>query len=493
MADVAPTAVHWDIDIEQFREKLAREGVLQCLNVPVMKMKLFQKGLIPDSKMSSKIVIEPWDLIQMVERFGLRGYKELYWCVKEEKSHLGHRYVEAELENREYMSAREMTESRTLRKNLRSNLSDLANCDIKKLLDTMYSKGLLTDQELRDISSMSTLTSTDDMLGDIISTLAQKGPLAYSIFAECVYSVDPDTHKAVFKEHKRSLVLRPNMAPSKLKLQGCLKGKVYDSIMRTFQECHHNGEWGRLESEADKFMTPDTPKELQAVATLERAISHLFRREERETVVLVDKAWELCAKIDGHNSIILRGRGEYILSRLYRYLQRPDKAREHVRNARDQLWMVEPGEDMGFLFYCDACVELENLGDTTSKSNLEKVKMLYENAIDQARRHESGLELVEPHSLMRLAQMYLGSTHYSRGSQTDIQQISQASNCLKEVKQSCLPLRSQCHYLIIETDLRLCQGDSSSAKLSAQTALELALENKFTTEIISARERIACL
>ena len=33
--------------------------------------------------------------------------------------------------------------------------------------------------------------------------------------------------------------------------------------------------------------------------------------------------------------------------------------------------------------------------------------MMYEHAIDNARYHESGLDLVEPHSLMRLAQMYL--------------------------------------------------------------------------------------
>ena len=486
MAGEAPT-LEVQCDIQQFRERFAREGVLQCLNTSVLKMSLFQEKLITLSEACGDISCQ--DLIRIVDKRGLSAYQTLHLCIKREKGHLGHHYLEAVLENREYVTDERRAESLSLKQKLHRNLSHLETCDIPALLSHMYSKGLLTHEEWVRLDKI----TTQSVLFEIAQILENKGPCAHLIFAECVYGIDCNTYNLVFEDDRAKMAPKPKVAPAKLRLHGCLKGRKYDAVMKLFQEFHHNGQWETLELEVRKFMTPHTPKELQVVAILERAVSCVFRRKEGEVEVLVSQAKDLCAEIDGHNATILRGRSEYILSRLYRYLQQYDKAHEHIRNAKDLLWMVEPGEDMAFLFYCDACVKLEKLGHQPAERELEQVKMMYEHAIDNARYHESGLDLVEPHSLMRLAQMYLRSSHYCAGSQTDACSISKASNCLGEVDQLCLPLRSQCHYLIIESDLKLCQGDGSHAKSTAESALELAQHNKFTTEIFSAKQRVESL
>ena len=220
------------------------------------------------------------------------AYFNLYLCIREETNHLGHRYVQAVLENKEYASEAEVQQSSALKDKLFSNLQQLESCDFQALLNHMYSKNLLTATELDKLQSQVT-GATYDLLVHMAAILDSKGPLAHSIFAECLHNADSEAYKLVFMddEPQQSLDLEKlsldfledqsfdlerlsldmtdfsgssplRQCPSKLKLHGCLRGSRYNTVMKIFQECHHNGQWVKLELEVEKLMNPGTPKEL---------------------------------------------------------------------------------------------------------------------------------------------------------------------------------------------------------------------------------------
>jgi hypothetical protein len=481
------------------------EPVVQYLNLSELKIRLVEKRLLSPLEAHNRIT-DAEKLIARVEEIGLLAYFNFYQCITKETNHLGHRYVQAILENKVYASDLEVEHSMALKEKFIRNLQQLTSCDLQALLNHMYSKNLLTCTEW-DKLQCQVHGAIDELLIHIAAVLDSKGPLAHSVFAECLHSADSEAYKLVFEEdqpHDSLEDLTLDMAvvrvsspsrqfPSKLKLHGCLKGSRYNTIMKMFQECHHNGQWVKLELEVEKLKRPGTPKEFQVVALLESAVSWVFRRREKEAVNLVAHARELAAQVDGDNSTILSGRCEYVLSRLYRYLQQYDKAHEHILKSTHFLHMVEEGEDTAFLHYCNGCIQVETLTDHPTQKQLRSVNMSYEHAIDHARAQDSGLDLVAPHSFIRLAQMYLGSTHYRPGSQREDWSISKASSYLKGVNQCSLSSRSQCHYLLIESDLKRCQRDIPQARLAAQTALELAHTYSFTIDIASAEKRIDSL
>ena len=481
--------------------------VVRSLNLSELNILLVQEKVLTAQE-AYYSVTSPELLIQKVEETGLSGYAKLYSCISKEKKHLGHRYVQAMLENKVYTSEEEMTDDQTIKDRVIGKLPLLASCDLQTLLTHMYSKELLTPQEWKNLTTQA--HETNALLVHIVVVLDTKGPLAYPLFARCLHTVDCATYTRIFEadpekssfrksKRKRSLEVALLHAPPakealpKLKLHGCLRGSRYNQIMKVFQECHHNGKWIELDEEAAKLSTPGTPKELHIVALLERAVGWVFRKQEGTVLDLVAKARKLCTLVGGDNATFLEGRCEYILSRLYRYLQQYDRAEEHVRKATYVLQMAEPGEDSAFVHYCDACIQVEKLSTDATEKQLQHARWSYEYAIDHARTHDSGLDLVAPHSFMRLAQMYLRSSHYLAGCQRDDKSIARASSCLTAVDQSSLAQRSKCHYLLIRSDLQRCQRATEHARLTAQNALEIAQTHNFTLEITSAERRLDSL
>ena len=492
---------------QQLRDRLHKSyaNVVKSLNLSELNLLFVQEKLL-SAQEAHRNATHPESLIMKIEGIGESGYEKLYTCISKESKHLGHRYVQAVLEDKAYATEEEVKVSEIIGVKVQEHLPTLACSDVKALLTPMYSKELLTLSEYRHLDNEA--YDTSKLLLHVIVLLDTKGPLAYSLFAECLHSIDPATYAQVFEavklnvsssrqpKRRRETGLSVCQAPlakhdlPKLKLHGCLRGSKYNKIMRVFQECHHNGEWSTLEVEASKLQTAGTPTELHVVALLERAVSWVFRRQEEKVLGFVDRAKELCAKVDGDNATFLTGRCEYILSRLYRYLQQYDKAQEHVQKATYILHMAEPGEDSAFAHYCDACIQVERLSKNPGATELHRVKWSYEYAIAHARSHDSGLDLVAPHSFMRLAQMYLGSSHYTAGSQTDRDSIATASSCLGEVDPSALARRSKCHYLLIQSDLQRCQQSIQESKITAQHALDMAQTYNFTLEITSAKKRL---
>lgn len=445
---------------------------------------------------------------EKAQQIGPEAYITLYRCISQLQHQLGHRYVKSLIEGKEYATQEEMKRADMIKQRVLDNLSKFVDCDISALIPLMVSRELLTFDEGQHLSTARLDKYTLPL--QLVNLLGTKGPLAYSLFAECLrqetrHITHRELHELINqpmstrKRHCWDVEVSCVGGPSRRrplpshKLRSCLRGRCYNELMRRFQSCHHNGKWTELEDEAAK-LARDSPRELQVVGLLERAVSWIFRKECAKVLQLVGEAKITLAKMTvGDNHQLLQGRCEYILSRLYRYLKDYEKAQEHVEKASYHLRYAEPGEDSAFVHYCDACIKVERLSESSTALEVKDAEMRYEYAIDHARRHDSGLDLVAPHSFMRLAQMYLGSSHYAAGSKHDPESIQKASNCLRQVAVSSLAQRSKCHFYLIESDLHRSQGSNVEAIKSAKLALGVAKEHNFTLEVHSAGDRLRTL
>ena len=422
---------------------------------------------------------------------------------------MGHSYIVFLLEGKSFGSESELLESSKFKEGINKHLLEMMDINLGSLVPLMYCDNLLTLEEQQEL--LCSRKSERERILLLFQVLDTKGPLAHGIFAQCLseelshpthvelfrlISTSQSTHCSTSKKRKRGIdacmltrVMRPFQP---WKMQGPLKGHTYNAMMRLFQSYHHNGEWEKLDIEAAKYIAGNII-EFQVVALLEKAISWIFRRNKGTVVSLVDKAKQICLKIPGENSAFLLGRCEYILSRLFRYLKEYVKAKEHVSISREHLYLVEPGEDSSFVNYCDACVTVECLSELSPPEEIRRVRATFERAINDDLSHESGLGLVAPHSLMRLAQMYLGGTHYNPGVTSNVENIEQARLCLQAVDCASLCYRSKCHYNLIKSDLYCNTNGFSEAKECVQIVLMLARKYNFVLEISSAETRLLAL
>lgn len=174
-------------------------------------------------------------------------------------------------------------------------------------------------------------------------------------------------------------------------------------------------------------------------------------------------------------------------------LKQYQEAKQHAEEAKKILFNVEPGEDSAFANYCDACVLVESLSENPTLKEIKEVEGYFMIAIDDARSHHSGIDLVAPHSFMRLAQMNLGSTHYTAGSISDKDSVGKAADYLRNVDRSRLCIHSRCHFHLIESDLYRSKKMLSESKRAAHDALDAARKHNFTNEIMSAENRLKAL
>ena len=465
--------------------------------------------LLADSRSTSE---KSCYILQCLEARGPTAYTKFLNCIKAERNHMGHEYVASLLEEKPLGSQFELELSSRLREAIQSHCPDMMDISLQPLVPLMYSKKLLTGDEIEKLRNGYKTEHERVLL--LLQLLNTKGPLAHGLFAECLRSESSHpTHNELYITLMSSCHAEQAASPGerkctvddgtllaldlplfrRWKLQGALKGKTYNDLMHEFQSCNHNGDWKRLEIEAAKYVQCPVP-EYKVVAYLEKAISWIFRRKPEFVLQLVGEAKQIIkAEIHGENHSILLGRSEYILSRLFRYLKSYKKAREHVANAKEHLYGIEAGEDSAFVHYCDACITVECLGELSTEQDFERVDEIFGRAICDDRSHKSGLGLVAPHSLLRLAQMYLGAKHYSPGVATNHKNIQRARKCLNAVILDSLSKRSRCHYHLMESDLHRNCDRFDRAKESLDLALDISQKCNFELEISSAQTRLQSL
>ena len=446
-------------------------------------------------------------ILQSLKGRGKNAYSRFLRSLRAEKNHKGHAYLTSLLEGRRIATDNELHECAQLKEIVTNHIPDLMDLDVSSLAPKLWAYNLLTQDEFT--AALNTRCSHRLKILQFIETIETKGPLAYGIFVHCLgeeksHSAHSEMFKVLSSELKchqgtpqklasavdcSVLPFEVPRSPHRRKLEGPLTGKRYNELMKFFQTCHHNGQWDLLEHKATELIAGEI-SDLKIVALLESAISWIFRREEDKVISLVHDAMEGCKSISANNAIFLKGRGEYILSRHFRYLKDYEKAQTHVAKAKDHLFLAEPGEDTSFVSYCEACIRVERLPNSPSQQEVEEVETTFTFAIDDDLRHETGLKLVASHSLIRLAQMHLGSTHYNPGVTNDPQRIDKAQKYLRAVDVSSLCDRSKCHYHIFESDLFRSGRDTLSTTEAANTALALAQSRSFALEISSAEARL---
>ena len=426
---------------------------------------------------------------------------------------MGHGYIAALMEKREYCTPSVKAASARLKKRMLRHQTALMDINVQVLKPYLMREQLITTFDIEDIDQK--VSESDKILFLLNVVLESKGPSAHYLFTKCLgeekshpmhqilYDVlvkendgsspERPTRKRQHPASDTGLVAKRCLVP--LEMEYPLKGKRYSRMMRVFQTCHHTSDWDELEGEAQPYMdgTRDN-MQFQVVALLEMAISYTFRGRNSWVDRFVHKARSLLHKVAGNNRSFLEGRCEHVLSCRYRYSKEFDKAREHTHRAKAILFGSDAGEDSSWAHYCDACVLLEEYTSNSDMTGdkLEGLKGSFQLAIDHARRHKTGMDVVEPHSHIRLAQLCMGSTQFAAGTKCSKEMLGEAQQHLDAVNVSALKQRSQSLYYLFKSDLALNYQETRKALEYAQTALQLGSPS-YTVEIKSAQERIKAL
>ena len=452
-------------------------------------------------------------ILRSLEAKGPSAYSKFLNCLKEEESHMGHDYIASLLQEKAFGSKLELEESSQLKKAIQKHYKEMMDLSLELLVPLIYGKKLLTENEKQKLLSQHNKTRSERILL-LLHLLDTKGPLAHRLFVKCLQSESRShpTHKELYdkltsfsvptatctprkqecivNDHALAVALLCGKLFRRWELQEPLKGERYSNMMCEFVSCIENGDWKRLEIEAtkyEKFLIP----EYKVVICLVRARSWVVRKNPETVLQHVGEAKQIIeAEIYGDNYHILLGRSERVLSYLFRYLKDFEKAREHIEKAKKLLFGVKPGEDTAYVHYDDACIRLECLDKLPMEREFKCIVELFARAISDDRSHENRLEFLATCAPLRLAQMHLGSTHYTPGTATDDANIRSAQNYLNAIRYSSLPQRLKCIYHLIESNLHQNCGRLEEAKKSLDLTLSISKQHNFELETSSAQTRL---
>ena len=449
------------------------------------------------------------------------GFSKFLQCIQKLRDHMGHIYLEALLEGKCYAEERAIEESAVLQHQIQNNMTQFVEgINLKELCSILYSKHLITDDELKSLSDPNTQLTEKQRTFYLFEILDTKGPIAYTLFAKCLgeehshlhhkelyellYSgLDNKTESFIHGTKRKrdpmvTVVSPEKRSPKCIEMHGSLKTEVYANVVRSWRGWVSNGHWNETERAEREYMQQldahDEKKTLDVTLAglLQSTIARIVRKHYIKAEKLLEMCDQLCSKVKGDNHTFLHGRCKYTWSWLHRYLKRIALANEYAKDAMQILFNVEPGEDKALANYgyATTMIDCQSSSSCLDQVKVQSAKSSLEFAIDFATIEDRGLDHIVPHSHLRLAQMYLGSTHYEPGKNTDPESIRKASNCLKAINQDSLPPRSKCIFLLTESDFYRCKGDITTARESAKHALTIAEANGFETEIASAKTKL---
>ena len=441
------------------------------------------------------------------------GYSKFLQCLQESEDHMGHVYIASLLEDQYFADKFEIEQSAIFRKQIVKNMVKMKDINLRELCPILVSKRLITTDEFECLTSALKLESERILL--LFQILDTKGPTAHSIFVHCLGEENSHKpHKELFqlisdlkesspleKKRKREATDQHYASPEKrspscLAMHGDLTTEEYGQTVRSWRSWVSNGQWEKTE-QAEQMCMQMQGKHLamQTAILLQSSIARIFRKEYTKARHLLKLCDRLCCEVKGDNATYLLGRCKYTWSWLYRYRNKHKKSKKYASDAMEILFNVEPGEDRALVNYGYASILVDCHANAASPNaeEMKRAEVSLRKAIDCARVEDRGLDHIAPHSHLRLAQMYLGSTHYEPGKNTDPESIRKASDCLDAINLRAIPPRSRCMFFLTESDLYRCKGDVSKARESAMCALQMAQENSFKTEVTSAETKLKSL
>lgn len=506
-----------EVDIAS-RIRTHRADIFKCLNPVELACPCIQSGLLHirdldfylNESISRRKKIQK--LLSSLRRKGSNAYLLFLRCIQQSEDHMGHTYIASLLEGQYFADKWEIEESATFGRQIVDNMEKLMDIDLTTLCPLLLSKRLITNDELKSLTNIQ--QPQKEKVLHFFQILDTKGPTAHSIFVHCLGEEDSHTtHREIFElisgpRQNQCLSKRkkgigeadaayesPNKRiPNRLTMHGALSTEKYAQTVRSWRSWVSNGKWDETERAEQRYIQMQCKQQDMKIAVLlQSAIGRIFSKEYSRARQLLKLCERLCSNVEGNNRTFLLGRCKYTWSWLYRYLKKSKKSKKYARDAMEILFNVEPGEDKALANYGYASILVDCLAISPDPETMKQAESALQFAISYAGIEDRGLEHIAPHSHLRLAQMYLGSTHYEPGNNTDPESIRKASDCLKAVDLRAIPPRSGCIFFLTESDLYRCKGDFTKARCSAMRALQMAQENNFQTEITSAETKIKSL
>ena len=395
---------------------------------------------------------------------------------------------------------------------------------VHRMLQIFSTKGPLA--ELYFTNALADATRHNPAHRDILERIYCQSFDSVLIWCEQVDDVDEkdgcsSQRSLLGKRRKASLLDRPYATkahirtPRQVRAHGIILSDKYFDIINEIRRLHYHSRWDKAEkvvencrrlietTEPKKLGLPTDDeldstanKEVYVAVALRNCSGYVTRKMPTKILGVVSEAKELCKRIENDNGRVLESKCEWMLAKMYRYAKQFDKAIEHIENAQllHIKYNIAPGEDTTLCNYCKGCIlsaQLAESGDYTSKSKkFEEAKLCFRKATEHAAIRDYAI--YQSHHMIRLAQLCLHSSQFVAGECKDEEQIEEARAALNShyIDENVLAPRTKCLFYVTRSDLHRNMNELHLAEEDAQRALDIAVENKFSTEIKSAEGRL---
>ena len=517
---------------EELRHEVNEHAVeiAKSLNPQELVPILVERGLLSDKerKLLAELTCRQSQREKLLEYFR-RSPEPFLQCLEREENHKGHRYIIALVTGVEFGIEAQVQRSQEYEERVKQNRQEIVrDLDMTYLVPVMLKTGLLTWSECEELKKWTTYEGKSTYLLDQV--LVTKGPLAYVWLADCLErecrvprhaelfelitgrkprSLDSDSEGSSGEESdtdhestsstSSTAVPKPKRQATISSPEPPLTGDAYESVMKVLWDSCCRGQWDVLEVEARKLTDNDsTDVQLKVIAWVELARSHVFHQNWMKVDEYIQKVKLLIDEADimAHsrtNTAYLVSRAELVLFFKYLFIKDLKRAEEHLDLAKEALFNVDISmpceEDAVWILYCTGCLQLEQLWVNHSDSVESSTEDDFETAIKRACSYRK--DTIEQHSYIRLAQLYLGCSHFNVGTARNRDSIEWACHCLDKVQKSAdsLPCRSEALYFIALSDLHRNTGALEQAQECAQKAMDLASVG-FRTEQSAAQGRL---
>ena len=466
-------------------------------------------------------------ILGAIEKKGGEAYSDFLQCLEKADEHLGHAYVTSLLKGLPFGSKTDTTLSAIFKQKLRQHMPAMMGIDTDALVPFLIQKQLLTPSETETLLNR-TLTSREK-INTLFSLLETKGPTAHFLFACCLQEENehpthqqllclirsddddyndgdddddedsspcvriPQKRKALdFEDIPLPVVKVTKRDPDQVKAHGILISQCYYDKVKEIRRLHYLAQW----TAADKIVDDcrqSGDKELYVAVMLRNCSGYVTRKLTDAVKNTVEKAQKMCKEIKNDNGVILRSRCEWMLAKMYRYMNDSAKAQEHIENAFfiHVQYNVQPGEDTALSNYCQACILLESVAKRWCSREADFARKCLKTATDHAILGDYGLYVSHHH--IRLAQLCLHSSPHQVGACTDTNLLKEAGNALRSVDEDVLAPRTSCLFYLTKSDLYRNLKRFTEARKYAEMAHEISQRNNFKTELHSANKRFQAL
>ena len=496
-------------------------------------------------------------VLARVKERGDEGFKDFLWCLEQDNDwHIGHVYVAALLRGDTFTeeTQREIEHSIKLRQKYRKQLDAMRimehSINTYDLIPSLRAHKLLTDDETDELTLPQ--YSRKERITKLLCILDTKGPLADLYFTQALADAvgENPAHRDILErvycqnfedimgecedverdrvstsiglgKRRRSLITKPYATkvptsnPRQVRAHGIILSEEYFNRINNIRRLHYLGDWDGAEKivKQCRLLISTTKKssvmnddgsptehiELYVAVALRNCSGYVTRKMTEKLLSIVSEAKDLCRRIDNDNGRVLESKCEWMLAKMYRYSKEFDKAMEHIENAQliHLRYNIAPGEDTTLCNYCKGCILASQLAKTKqwteSSKKFEEAKLCLRRATEHAAIQD--FAIYQSHHMIRLAQLCLHSSQFEAGTCNDKEQIIEAEAALNShyIDENVLAPRTKCLFYVTRSDLYRNKGELKFAEEEAQRAKNIAVKNKFSTEIKSAEIRLQAL